>query len=168
MVMLQKIFGPMAVIARDLSEMPLACVWIATALTLLSIIILRSLIGALLQMHRSKTMVKKLKKDYTFWQKLLLKPAWEHCIHARDFCRIMIVLHHIRSVLYLGAISMLALSGMIPVLALVCGWVISAMMIMDVAIVVKFQSLDQFPFYRRKHRFRFEKYHNTKDHGSLY
>ena len=142
----------------------------ALALTfwLISFYMLRSILSELLQMHKSKTAVKKIRKQYTFRQKLALRHVADHTEHAVTFARRMILVHHLSFwTMLLCLLSKLILSGRWFVYLLV-----SRFLIFDVPVWVFNFLLDPHPFSRRKRRrsspFRFNKYHNTSDKTSLF
>ena len=82
-------------IISNLTATPQACVLITVSLFLVSLIITCSLLNALLKMHRSKSAVKKIMKEYRFLQKVWMYPYEAHCLHAISFCRFLIYLQRI-------------------------------------------------------------------------
>ncbi len=63
--------------------------------------ILRGIANGLLEMHRSKTALQKLRKEYTLWDRLLMLPPWNRCERAPKFCRVLICIYHFRLCLIL-------------------------------------------------------------------
>ena len=148
---------------------PGACVFVTGLFALVSVLVLRALISGLLEMHKSRSTMKKIGKEYGFWQKVILLPAWKENEHARKFCRFMIVLHHIRVFLMAGLLLMILFASVVPGLSrLAAIFSIIILIVVDLPIYVLSMALDRHPFRRRKHEYRFRKYHNTKDHDSLF
>lgn len=131
---------------------------------LVSFIELRFMLSELLRMHKSKTAVKKIGKQYTFWQKLTLRHIAEHTEHAVGFTRFMILVHHLSCcAMILCLLSRLILSDrwFVYLLAVRC-------LIFDFPVFILNVLLDAYPFQKRKHAYRFTKYHNTADKTSLF
>lgn len=150
------------------SQSPEACLLLGSVFAIVSVAGLRMIVGGLMEMHRSKTALEKLRKGYTFRDKLLMKHAWEDCLHAKGFCRALIVCHHIRVLLLLGTLILTLSAIWLPNLLPAAGYAAGVLfLIMDVPIMVMETILDKYSFHRRKHEYRFKKYHNTKDHSSL-
>ena len=150
------------------SQSAFVCVFLSFVTALASAILIRFLVGALLQMHRSRTNMKKLKKNYVFWQKLLLQPAWKECLHAKIFCRVMIVYHHTRIILLAGILLLVLISNWLPELLCVSGYCAGfVFLLIDIPIWLMRLILDKYPLRRMKHEYRFQKYHNTQNRESL-
>ena len=148
---------------------PGACIFVTGIFALISIFFLRILISALLEMHKSRSTMKKISKEYGFWQKVILLPAWKENEHAKRFCRFMIVLHHVRVFLLVGLLLLVLIASAAPGLSRPAAFFsVTIMIAVDVPIYVLDMALNRYPFRRRKHEFRFRKYHNTKDHDSLF
>ena len=151
---------------KETPELALIIGCIFACVTLLCI---RSIVNALYAMHRSNSMLKKLRREYTFGQKLIMIPAWKNCLHASQFCRALIVLHHVR-LMFLLSTLLIALfscffSMLVSVYALL-SWVI--FVILDIPILLLHRVMDRYPLQRHKNGYRFQKYHNTKNHDSLF
>lgn len=152
-----------------------AALFIGSASLLASIIALRCLIGGLLEMHKSNSTMKKLRKQYGFWQKLFLIMAWRENEHATSFCKGLIVFHHVRLGIFLISLLLTGLASILPELSTFATsiWV-ALSLVVDIPILLFSCAMDRYPFRRigRKKRplreYRFEKYHNTKDHDSLF
>ena len=126
------------------------------------------LLTALLKMHRSKTAVKKLNKQYNLAQKLWFIHFYEHCLHAVGFCKAFIWYSRMH-VLYLG---IFLLSVLLYAVQLFNGntivW-LSTTMIFLFSLPSTFISWSvSRPFIGRFKIHTFEKYHNTDDHSSLF
>lgn len=143
---------------------PGSAVTLALICWLVSLFMLRSILSELLQMHKSKTAVKKIRKQYTFRQKLALRHVAEHTEHAVQFTHFMIWVHH----LSFWTMLICLLSGLI----LSDRWFVYLLagrfLIFDALVMGLFCLLDAHPFHRRKYEMRFTKYHNTSDRTSLF
>lgn len=146
-----------------------ACLFLSSITALVSIFIIRVLVGALFAMHRGRSKIKKIQSRYGFWKRLLMKPAWDECLHAKNFCRVLIVCHHIRMFLLISTLFLVAISNWVPNLLQISGrYAGLSFLIMDFPILVMHLVLDRYPFQRLKHEYRFWKYHNTKNYDSLF
>lgn len=125
------------------------------------------LLDALLKMHRSKTAVKKLKKEYTFLQKMRLLPFATHCLHAVRFCKGLILLWKIARVCFVVFLLIAVLNGfgIVSNMVLLCSAVV-LFVLFDVPTLV-LDLLFARPFIGKFRAYSFEKYHNTEDHNSL-
>ena len=156
----------MDMIAR-LSDLPEVCIMLSVLLFLMSVFMIYSLLDGLLKMHRSKSAVKKLMKEYTFLQKMWLIPFENHCLHAVKFCKGLVWFQRIRCLSFgtYFAVGMLTLLNLVPNSVLAC---MSAMMfvIFDIPEMILYRLVSR-PIFGRFKEYSFEKYHNTKDHDSL-
>lgn len=148
----------------ELVAQPEAALFLFLTLWLCGIFLLRWLLNDPLQMHKSKTTLKKIGKQYTFRQKLALRHVAEHNEHTVKFTRFMIRLHH----LSFGTMLVCLLSG----LTLPDRWfvylLVGRFLIFDLPVMILDFLLDEHPFRRFRHRRRFAKYHNTSDRTSLF
>lgn len=169
MKVLNHIINALQNLAGDLSDSVLLSLLLGSFFAILTTMLLRLLIGALFAMHKSKTKVKRIKANYSVWQKVVLKPAWDTCEHAIKFCRTMIVVHHARVLLFLACLLCLILSNWIPILLALSAWCITIVgFALDVPAMILQVALDRYPFRRNRHEYRFEKYHNTPNHDSIF
>jgi hypothetical protein len=154
-------------IISQLSDAPEACVMLSSVLFLASHFMVYMLLDGLLKMHRSKTAVKKLKKEYTFLQKLFILPFENHCLHAVRFCKGLIWFHRFKSIcflVFLGA-AVLLMFGFVS--DLVLAWMSVGMFVcFDVPEIIV-NGIVSRPFIGRFKEYSFEKFHNTQDHESL-
>ena len=152
----------------ELIDQPGATTFLALIFWLISFFILRFILGGLMQMHKSKTAVKKIKNQYTFRQKLALRHVAEHTEHAMKFTRFMIWVHHFSC----GTILVCLLSRLILSDRCFVYLLVGRFLIFDVPVWILNFLLDSHPFSRRKRRcgppFRFSKYLNTSDKISLF
>ena len=149
---------------EELIVQPGAVVFLSAVFAFISILMLRLLLGDLLRMHKSKTAVKKISKQYAFCQKLCLRHVSEHCEHAVRFSRFLVWVHNI----YAPVSAVCLISGWIlPARYFVYGTVMK-WILLDVPIWLLMFVLDAHPFRKRKHQWRFAKYHNTSDKTSLF
>ncbi len=169
MELLQKITDSITRIIAVLSESVPICLFFAAVFFLPAIFSIRSIISGLVEMHRSRTAQKKLYKEYSFWQKTVLKPAWQKCLHAQKFCRFLILYHHSIAILFLIELLLAVFSHFFPILIqiIACFTLIFSIFFCFPTLILSY-SLDRYPFKRLKHEFTFRKYHNTEDHNSLW
>lgn len=150
-------------------ESVLRCCMTTSISFAVAMLIIRSTVSGLMEMHRSKTALQTIRKTYSFTEKLCLKHVWEKCLHAVSFCHCLIILHHCIFFLFLIGLILALLghiwSGLMPIVA--CHTLIFIHGVFFPSVVMYFL-LDRYPFQKRRHEFRFKKYHNTEDHTSLW
>ena len=156
-------------IIENISAQPAACMIASVLLFFLAALANYVLMDALLEMHRSKSALKKLKKQYTFFQKIRLLHFKENCRHAVKFCNGMIIYQKIGWLCF--AIYLLA--GLLHALdffpAAVISWLsIAIFFCFDLPSIVIGWALSRPLLSRRFKKFSFEKYHNTDNHESLF
>jgi len=153
---------------NELIAQPGASILLALIFWFVSFFILRFILSGLLQMHKSKTAVKKIKNQYTFWQKLTLRHVAEHTEHAVKFTRFMIWVHHFSC----GTMLVCLLSRLILSDCWLVYLLVGRFLLFDLPVWILNFLMDPHPFIRRKRRcgppFRFTKYHNTADKTSLF
>ena len=165
----ERIAANAARIAGNFSESAMWCAFLVIVFSVASMLGIRFIIAGLMNMHRSKTALKKLNKAYSFGQKMLLKHAWQDCLHAKKFCRFLIIWHHCIFVTFIMALLLLIFSKLWPAVLVVVGWYALGTLVFDVIpVAILFSALDRYPFQRFRHQFTFRKYHNTNDHDSLW
>lgn len=151
------------------SDAPMACVFLTSVFAFASVCCCRGIAGGLLEMHRSRSNLKKVRKPYSAWQKMIMKPAWDHCLHAKSFCRFLIIFHHVRVILLLISLALTIVGSAIPALMTITGALSACVFfVMDVPALVLHVLMDRYPLQRLKHEYRFRKYHNTQNHHSLF
>jgi hypothetical protein len=156
----------MHIISR-LSEVPIACILLSAVLHLAGYFMGYVLLDSLLKMHRSKSAVKKLKKEYTLLQKLWLLPFENSCLHAVRFCRGLVWFHRLRSACFLLFLATAVLWALDVASNLVLAWMSAGMFVcFDVPQIILSNVVSR-PIIGRFKEYSFEKYHNTKDHESL-
>ncbi len=157
----------MPAIIENLSQEPAVCVILTMVVFLFSYCTNCLLLGTLLKMHRSRSAVKKLKKQYTLRQRLLLCHFRDHCLHAVGFCRGLIVFLKIGwgcLSVYLFCALVFAFGGCS---AHFLAWLTAGIfMVFDLPAVVIHSALAR-PLIGRFREYSFEKYHNTENHHSL-
>lgn len=155
-------------IIEHLSRQPVACIVLSVFIFLFSFSTNYLLLDSLLKMHRSKSAVKKLKKDYTFWQRMQLLHFKDNCCHAIKFCSRMIIYQKIGwfcLALYL-IVSLLFTLGLFS--AKFIAWLtVGIFMLFDVPAFITNRLLARPILFGRFKEFSFEKYHNTANHDSL-
>ena len=75
----------------NLSAYPFVCIISSIVSFSFATLINYLLLGSLLKMHRSKSALKKLKKEYTFWQRFRFLHFEGNCRHAVKFCKGMLI-----------------------------------------------------------------------------
>ena len=159
--------GSMMHIISNLAELPGVCFGITLFFFLFGFVMLYSLLDSLLKMHRSKSAVKKIKKEYKLKHKMWLIPFETNCVHAVKFCKGLIWFWRVRCftfALYL-MLGLAAIFGL-SVNAIIAWFSVGMFVFFDVPQFI-IQLLLSRPFIGRFREFSFEKYHNTNDHESL-
>ena len=155
-------------IIENLSKQPVACIILSVLIFLFCFFTNYLLLDSLLKMHRSKSAVKKLKKEYTFLQRMCLLHVKENCRHAVKFSRGMIAYQKTGWVclaVYL-VISLLFAFGLFSATFII--WLtIGLFAAFDVPSFVINRLLARPIIFGRFKAFSFEKYHNTENHDSL-
>ena len=153
---------------ENLSAQPIVCITLSVFIFLFASLINYLLLDSLLKMHRSKSALKKLKKEYTLLQRLRFLHFKANCRHAAKFCNGMIIYQRFGwfcLALYLF-MALLFAFGFIPA---------SINSRLSVAIFLFFDfpsfainwALSR-PLLGRFKEHSFEKYHNTSNHQSLF
>ena len=156
-------------IAAELSESAGLCSFMMCFFALAAMVCIRGIVSGLLGMHRGKSALKKILKTYSFGQKICLKHVWQECLHAKKFCRILIVSHHCIFGLLLVELLLSLMSIAFPVLLSVVAWfTLVFTVVVSLPMCLLNLALDRYPLQKWKHEFRFRKYHNTSDHNSLW
>ena len=154
-------------VITDLIEVPGLCVVLSVFLFLFGYFMMFGITDSLLKMHRSKSAVKRIKKEYTFKQRLWLVHLEAHCIHAVKFCKCLVSFWRMRCFafvcyLFVGFAAILGFR-----LNVFVAWLSVGMFILfDIPQFILHLILSR-PFIGRFREFSFEKYHNTREHDSL-
>ena len=155
-------------IIENLSKQPVACIILSVLIFIFCFLTNYLLLDSLLKMHRSKSAVKKLKKEYTFLQRIRLLHFKENCRHAIKFCNGMIIYQKVGwfcLALYL-IISLLFAFGLFS--ARFVAWLtVGICLLFDVPAFAINRFLVRPILFGRFKEFSFEKYHNTENHDSL-
>lgn len=156
-------------IIENLAKQPVLCIFLTVIIFLFCYFSNYLLLDSLLKMHRSKSAVKKLKKEYTLLQRLRLLHFKENCRHAIKFCNRLITYQKIGwicLVVYL-CISMLFAFELLS--AIILAWLSVVIFVaFDVPALVINRVLARPVIFGRFKEFSFEKYHNTGNHDSLF
>ena len=169
LTIVQKIAANATRLAGEFSESAMLCFFLMTVFSLVSMICIRGVVSGLFEMHRSKSSIKKINKTYSFAQKILLQHAWRDCLHAKRFCRCLIITHHCIFVLLVLELLLALFSNLWPALMPVVAWYTLFFIIcISTPVCLLNFLLDRYPFAKWKHEFRFRKYHNTSNHDSLW
>lgn len=155
-------------IIENLSMQPTVCIILSVLIFLFCFFTNYLLLDSLLKMHRSKSAVKKLKKEYTFLQRMRLLHFKENCRHAIKFCNGMILYQKIGWVclaIYLF-MALLFAFGLFSATFII--WLaVGIFLLFDVPAFVINRLLARPIIFGRFKEFSFEKYHNTENHDSL-
>lgn len=144
------------------------CIFGNFLLFLLVYMIIYSLLDSLLKMHRSKTAVKKLKKEYRFLQKIWLVPFHTHCLHAVKFCKFLILFQRTYMLCFAAYLSfaLFFFSGLVS--GTLLAWLTASIFVcFAIPPAIIHFSLTR-PLIGRFKKYSFEKYHNTDNHHSLF
>ena len=159
----------MQMLIGNLSAQPLLCVIISVAVFFFATLMNYLLLDSLLKMHRSKSALKKLKKEYTFSQRLRFLHFKGNCRHAVKFCNGMIIYQKIGWLclaVYLLA-SLLFVFDFLP--ATIISWLgVAIFLCIDLPSFAINWALSRPLLFGRFKEHSFEKYHNTDNHKSLF
>lgn len=155
-------------IIENLSKQPAVCIVLSVLIFLFCFFTNYLLLDSLLKMHRSKSAVKKLKKEYTFLQRMRLLHFKENCRHAIKFCNGMIIYQKIGWVclaIYLF-MALLFAFGLFSATFII--WLtVGVFLLFDAPAFVINRLFARPILFGRFKEFSFEKYHNTENHDSL-
>lgn len=155
-------------IVENLSKQPIACIILSVIIFLFFFFTNYLLLDSLLKMHRSKSAVKKLKKEYTFLQRMRFLHFKENCRHAIKFCNGMIIYQKIGCVCIVIYLFMALLFAFGLFSATFITWLTVGLFVaFDVPAFVINRLLARPIIFGRFKEFSFEKYHNTENHNSL-
>lgn len=106
-------------------------------------------------------------KDYTFWQKVALIPQKEHCLHARNFCNKIINYFYAHTVFFILSLIFMIIEHLMFTKLIISVFLLAAQFFAFVLPVsVMEMILVEKPFVRFS-KYRFEKYHHTKEFEKL-
>lgn len=135
----------------------------------ISMAMLHDLACDLLKMHKSKTAVKKLCGAYSLIQRLFLRPSWEHCEHAVKFCRAVILLYGLQAAATASVVALGIAALLCGKLCCLFGYTAAAKaLFLDAPVLLLSVVLFKRPTNKERGKWRFEKYHNTSNHESLF
>lgn len=150
-----------------LSELPGLCVFIFVLLSFAFYCSVTSITDSLFDVHRSKTAVRKIMKEYSFWQKILRKPHKEHCLHAKSFCIKIINYLYVNAVFFAVGLLIIIIECIVSKKLTISFFVLSAQFwTFDIPIFTINFILKENPF-QKMSKYRFEKYHQTKEYEKL-
>lgn len=155
-------------IIENLSKQPAVCIILSVLIFLFCFFTNYLVLDSLLKMHRSKSAVKKLKKEYTFLQRMRLLHFKENCRHAIKFCNGMIIYQKIGWVCLAIYLFMALLFAFGLFSATFITWLtVGVFLLFDVPAFAINRLLARPIIFGRFKEFSFEKYHNTENHDSL-
>ncbi len=149
---------------------PWAALFISFVTGVVALIFLRCIANGLLEMHRSKSALRKLRKEYSLWDRFLMLPPRNHCEHAPKFCRVLICIHHFRLCLLLVALLLSLLGIGIEGLHIVSrGLCLVSTVLIDIPVFILEALLDRRISWRsNRHEYRFKKYAHTRERRKLW
>ena len=151
------------------SESVWICLFFMCTFCISTVLCIVGLTSGLFEMHRSRTNIKKTRRKYTLSQRFRLMPAWYECLHAKGFCRFLIIVYHTRLVLMLLFLILTILVQIFPILmVIIAPFTAVVFFVVDIPILLFHALMDRYPLKKLKHEYRFRKYHNTDDHYSLF
>ena len=154
---------------ENLSAHPFMCVIISVAAFSLATLVNYLLLDSLLKMHRSKSALKKLKKEYTFWQRLGFQHVKGNCRHAVKFCNNMILYQRIAWICFAIYLFAVLLSAFGFFSATIISWLsVATFCFFDLPSLTINWALSRPLLFGRFKEHSFEKYHNTDNHESLF
>ena len=169
MAVLERISENTIQTVHNLSDSAAACSFLVFVFSIAAICCIRGIVSGLFEMHRSRSAVKKANKAHSFWQKVCLKHAWVDCLHAKRFCRFLIIIHHCIFGFLLAELFLAILSNVWPgVMPTIAWFTVIYIVFVSIPVCLLNFVLDRYPFRKFKHEFRFKQYHNTNDHDSLW
>ena len=149
---------------------PWAALFISFITGIVALLFLRFLANSLLEMHRSKTALRKLRKEYSLWDRFLMLPPWNRCEHAPKFCRVLICIHHFRLCLLLVALLLSLLGIGIEGLHIASrGLCLISIVLIDIPVFILDSLLNRRISWRpSRHEYRFKKYNHTPERKRLW
>lgn len=154
---------------KNLSAHPLASIFSSVFIFFIGTNVNYLLLDSLLKMHRSKSALEKLKKEYTFLQRLGFLHFKGNCRHAVKFCNSMIIFQKsgwICFAVYLFAVLLFAFDFFS---ADTISWLsVVIFLYFGLPSLVINWALGRPLLYGRFKKYSFEKYHNTNNHKSIF
>lgn len=155
-------------IINNLAGLPGVCIGLSVFFFLFGFFMVYSLLDSFLKMHRSKSAVKKIKKEYKLRHKIWLIPFEINCLHAVKFCKSLIWFWRIRCFAFVPYLLLGVATAFGLLASIVIAWFTAGMFVFFDVPQFIIHSLLTRPFIGRFREFSFEKYHNTKDYESLF
>ncbi len=154
-------------ILLNLSREPGACVLLMVLLFLFSFLLVFLLMESLLKMHRSKTAVKQIKKEYSLFQNIIQLPLEKHGLHASRFCKGFIRFHRIGMGGFAAYLLVALGNGLGLISDAFLAWSSAGMFLLYEMPVFVLNGILSRPFIGRFREYSFQKYHNTENHDQL-
>lgn len=168
MVHISSITNNIRALIGELSNNPFLCAMLVCIFGMMTLAEIRTILCRLNEMHRSKSSIKKINKCYSFWKRTLLLHVWDHCLHAKGFCRILVCYYHVRSGLLLISILLTMTAYVHPLFSDInVGFSAGTILLLDIPVIILHFVLQKYPFQRLKHEYRFEKYNHSSEHSKL-
>ncbi len=152
---------------NSMSDSPALCILLLIFFFFVFYLFIGVLVDRLFHLHRSRTACKKIMKDYKFWQKALLIPHKNHCLHAKNFCRKMVNYLYAHALFFAAALTAVIIEHAVSDKLTVSVYLLivqSAVFTLPSFVIDII--LSEYPF-RKRSPFRFEKYHHTKEYEKL-
>ena len=154
---------------ENLSMQPIVCIVLSGFFFLFAYFMNYLLLDSLLKMHRSKSALKKLKKEYTFLQRMLLAHFKGNCRHAVKFCNSLVFFQKTGLVCFTIYLLVSFLFAFDLFSSAFISWLsIVLFMVIDLPSFAINWALSRPLFFGRFKEHSFEKYHNTDNHESLF
>lgn len=148
-----------------LTESPELCIFLFILFFFVFYLWVNVLTESLFDVHRSKTAVRKIMKEYSFLQKALRTPHKTHCLHAKKFCIKIINYLYIHALFFaIGLIIMITECILSEKMTVSVCIFITQILAFVAPMFVSEIILHEFPMRRG---YKFEKYHHTKEFEKL-
>lgn len=155
-------------IVENMSRYPGLIVFLTSVIFLFSFFTNYLLLDSLLKMHRSKSAVKKLKKEYTFLERLRLMHLKGNFRHAAGFCNGLVIYQKIGCVCFSAYLLAALLIGLERMDAIwIARLTVGFFVLFELPAFVLNRILARPVVFGRFRAFSFEKYHNTENDKSL-
>ena len=145
------------------------CLLPVSALAIFSISMIREFLNSLFKVHRSKTMVRKITSKYSLLERMILKYAYVEPLHAKNISKFGVFFHGVNicfivMVYFVGFLSIADHSLQIQYTNLIS----LQFYCFNVPTIIIYFVLKVDVFSRSCHKWKFEKYHTSKEFNKLW
>ena len=152
----------------DMSESPGLCIFLFILSFFVFYFTIFSFVNSLFRVHRSKSSRRKISKEYSFLQKAVFIPHKIHCLHAKRFCVRIIYYLYAHAVFFaIGLIYMVIACFMPEKFNNSFYFLITQFFVFLIPLFITDLVLEEKPWLRYNTKYRFEKYHHTKEFEKL-